>query len=92
MSIEHKHKGAHAELIACSWLLENGYDVFRNVSQHGKIDLIGMKDGSVTFFDVKTNNRNKQGYRNYINVKPPTGVSFLLVDEIGNCEIWNGPL
>lgn len=48
-----KHKGAHAELRACAWLLEQGYEVFRNVSSHGKIDLVAIKDGEVRFFDVK---------------------------------------
>lgn len=35
-----KHKGALAELHACAWLLKQGYEVFRNISQHGVVDLI----------------------------------------------------
>ena len=31
--MEKKHKGAHSELIACAYLLHEGYEVFRNVSQ-----------------------------------------------------------
>lgn len=49
-----KHMGARSELIACAWLLENGWEVFRNVSQFGLVDLIGMKDGRTVYFDVKT--------------------------------------
>ena len=33
LSLPLKHKGAHAELVATAWLLEQGYEVFRNVSQ-----------------------------------------------------------
>jgi hypothetical protein len=51
--IKGKHRGAHAELRAAAWLLEQGYEVFRNVSGHGKIDLVAVKDGEVRFFDVK---------------------------------------
>jgi hypothetical protein len=35
-----KHVGARSELIACEWLLAQGYEVFRNVSAHGPIDII----------------------------------------------------
>ena len=48
-----KHRGARNELIACAWLLGEGYEVFRNISQHGDVDLIGMRDSQITFFDVK---------------------------------------
>jgi hypothetical protein len=40
-----KHKGARSELVACAWLLCQGYEVFRNVSQHGLMDIIAIKDG-----------------------------------------------
>lgn len=49
-----KHSGAKSELIACAWLLSEGYEVFRNVSQHGPVDIIAMKNGVTYFFDVKT--------------------------------------
>jgi Holliday junction resolvase len=49
-----KHKGCHSELTGAAWLLENGYDVFRNVSSHGVIDLIGIRHGVVEFFDCKS--------------------------------------
>lgn len=29
-----KHFGARNELIACTWLLNQSYEVFRNISQH----------------------------------------------------------
>lgn len=49
-----KHRGAISEMIACSYLLEQGYEVFRNVSAHGAIDLIAIKNSEVHYFDVKT--------------------------------------
>ncbi len=52
ITIEHKHKGACNELIATIWLLKQGYDVFRNVSQHGAIDIIAIRDGKVLYIDV----------------------------------------
>lgn len=54
--MDKKHKGALAELIACKYLLEQGYEVFRNVSAHGLADLIGWKPDKLqtVSFDVKT--------------------------------------
>jgi Holliday junction resolvase len=49
-----KHKGAHSELAACVWLLEQGYEVFRNVSQHGTTDMIALKHDCTLRVDVKT--------------------------------------
>lgn len=52
--MKQKFKGAHNELIACAWLLKNGYEVFRNVSPHGLIDILAIKEGSLTKIDVKS--------------------------------------
>jgi hypothetical protein len=30
--------------VGCAWLLRQGYEVYRNVSQHGLIDMIAIKD------------------------------------------------
>lgn len=51
--IKDKHKGCIGELIAISWLLEQGYDVFENVSTHGEADLVAIKNGVITLIDVK---------------------------------------
>ena len=58
--IETKHRGAHSEMIACAWLIEQGYEVFRNVSQHGEIDVVGRRAGVFESFDVKTSLNEKQ--------------------------------
>lgn len=52
--MDRKHKGAHSELIACAFLLAAGYEVFRNVSQHGSADVVAFKDGEMFKFDIKT--------------------------------------
>jgi len=40
VSVPRKHRGAASEMTAAIWLLECGYEVHRNVSQHGVADLI----------------------------------------------------
>ena len=49
-----KHRGAESELRACAWLLKQGYEVFRNVSSHGIIDIVAVKQGIATYIDVKS--------------------------------------
>ena len=56
--IPRKHRGAHAEHLATAWLLSRGFDVFRNVSQHGLADLIAIDfaTGERLLIDVKSSN------------------------------------
>ena len=82
-----KHRGAWAELIACAWLLENGYDVFRNVSQHGEIDIIGTKDGDVTYFDVKTVYKLKQSGSRLSPAQIAVGIKPIYITRNGECRI-----
>ena len=51
--IDQKHKGAANELGATLWLLNQGYEVFRNVSQHGDTDLIALRYSRMIRIDVK---------------------------------------
>ena len=37
-----KHKGSRAELLACAWLLKQGYEVFRTDTGHCGFDLEGL--------------------------------------------------
>ena len=48
-----KHRGGWAEVVACAWLLEQGYDVFRNVSATGPIDVVAVKGRETLYIDVK---------------------------------------
>jgi hypothetical protein len=49
-----KHKGTRSEFLAIAWLLGEGFEVFRNVSPHGHIDLIVAKNGEMIPIDVKS--------------------------------------
>ena len=50
-----KHiKGAASELKAQTYFLENGYQVFQPVIQHGIADFIVYKDGKFSKVQVKT--------------------------------------
>jgi hypothetical protein len=79
--MDKKHRGAHSELIACTWLLQRGFEVFRNISQHGSVDIIAIKDGRVYPIDVKT--ANSRGNTSKLAV----GVIGLKVFPDGRC-IW----
>ena len=48
-----KHRGGWGELIASAWLLAQGYEVFRNVSAMGPIDLVAIRDSKTLLIDVK---------------------------------------
>lgn len=50
-NIEQKHIGSHSELKACIWLQKQGFEVFKNMSSAGEIDLI--------IWDPKTNEMHK---------------------------------
>ena len=51
--MDKKHKGAWAELVACGWLLNQGYEVYRNVSPCGLCDVLATRSGEYFKFDVK---------------------------------------
>lgn len=82
--MERKHKGAHSELVACAWLLRRGYEVFRNVSQHGRYDMIAIKGTKVAYIDVKTCHPDAKGHLR--RTAPPPGIIYLLIGPDGRCE------
>lgn len=50
-----KHLGALSELAATKWLLLKGYEIFRNISQHGLADIVAWMPGQAPILiDVKT--------------------------------------
>jgi Holliday junction resolvase-like predicted endonuclease len=91
--IHKKHLGGRNELVACAWLLDNGFEVFRNVSQHGVIDLIALRGGKSYFFDVKVGRRYPSGELATSLLKPTQigkEIKILYVFANGECVIdWN---
>jgi hypothetical protein len=81
-------KGAYSELVACAWLLSQGYEVFRNICPSGPTDIVAIKGGVVERFDVKTQDPHRGSI-------PPTltaeqlalGVKILSVGSDGTCWI-----
>ena len=51
-----KNRGGFSELVACAWLMSLGYDVFRNTSDNGPIDMVAVDrdTGETVFVDSKT--------------------------------------
>lgn len=51
-------RGAASEMLACAYLLERGYHVFRAISATCPVDLIAYRDGEAPIrVEVKTGNR-----------------------------------
>jgi xanthine/CO dehydrogenase XdhC/CoxF family maturation factor len=71
-----KHQGAHSELVAAAWLRDHGYEVFRNMSAFGPIDIVGIKNGVIELFDVKTGS----GGQTLSAEAQDLGVKVLIVD------------
>ncbi len=89
-----KHKGAISELIACAWLLKEGWEVFRNTSAHGPADLVLWRPSTneIRFVDVNTAIKSSRAV-GYKQIKAPpqsrhAGVLILSVFEDGHCE-WS---
>jgi hypothetical protein len=76
-----KHRGAHAELIACAHLLREGYEVFRNISACGIADLVAWKDGKLWPVDVKSGSAGARLTQEQVQA----GVVPLYVDKDDQC-------
>lgn len=77
-------KGTIAEAIAVPWLLLQGYEVYKNVSVWGKVDLIILKDGHATFVDVafcQDGNDPKLSHS-----REGLDIDYLYVAEDGSCH------
>jgi Holliday junction resolvase-like predicted endonuclease len=84
-----KHEGDYAEIIACSWLLKEGYEVFRNISSKGPIDIIGWKNGETFLFDVKSAHNNSPVRKNTLTEEQvKMDVKVLVVNKDNTCKIY----
>ena len=54
MKFSNKRVGDIAEITACNLLLNEGYEVFRNLCCTGAVDIVIIKDNKVHLVDVKT--------------------------------------
>lgn len=92
--MDKKHQGAFSEHMAICWLLNAGYEVFRNISQHGPVDLIARDPGSgdLTQIDVKTASvyLKQDGTLSYHSNGPSAvpGIRVLLYVKDENRFIW----
>ena len=73
--------GDLAELYAITWLWDEGFEVFYNAGSTGAVDVVGIKDGEVYLFDVKT-----KGVNTHMPSRTPLqkklGVQFLEFNPI----------
>lgn len=89
--------GDMAELRACAWLMQQGYEVFRNVGSTGPADLVAWNTftGDTKFIDVKTASKriNSKGevYYNYAGVRRHNKVDILVFCPDENRFFWKGP-
>lgn len=87
------HIGARSELIACSWLMAQGYAVFRNVSPTGPVDIIALSpSGRIIKIDVKTataeEDRHKKATYRLKRKQELAGISMITVfPSNGHCEL-----
>lgn len=84
--------GDIAEYKAIVWLLDKGYEVFKNVGATGDVDLVVLKDSTFTKIDVKTVRYGRDGacfsWKSYLSKEQlEAGVKVLFVegDKVG----WN---
>ena len=80
-------KGELSELIATTWFWDRGWEVFRNSSSTGPIDLIVLKDGELILIDVKTRPENKRSGYGRTERQKELGVCVFQVDvETNTCS------
>jgi hypothetical protein len=77
-------RGAWGEMMACCWLLGQGYEVYRNVCPAGSTDIVATKGGEFFRLDVKCH----AGAVGPSKLKPRQameGVRLLIVKPDGTC-------
>jgi hypothetical protein len=85
-------RGAIGEYMAANWLLACGYEVFKNLTPSGAIDIIAWKDGEMHLIDVSVAKKNYLGKYSDCKKQAATkgasiGVKILYVLEDGEC-VW----
>ncbi len=91
-------KGAISEHIATAWLLQQGYDVFRNVSRNGRADLLALdwSTDKLIRVDVKSqgfmvgHTVRAQCDEDRVQKNFGSGIKYLVVNDDGTCEWHSG--
>ncbi len=83
-------KGAIGELKACVWLLSQGYQVFKNITPDGVVDLIAINGDELIKVDVKCASRLYAFGPNIRNEIHSKGVRLLGVFDDGTIS-WQDP-
>jgi len=82
-------KGTSAEYAGISWLLKQGYHVFKNVHVTGFIDVVVFVGEKLIGIDIKSETfRKKNGqkiYRKPSSKQKQYSVKLLFVQENGEC-------
>jgi len=90
-------KGAVAEYVASNWLLTQGYEVFKNITPSGKIDIIAVKSNEMHLIDVALCLKSKGKDKYSDNKKRAAvegahlGIKILCVLDTGEC-VWREEL
>ena len=91
--VDPKHYGALAEIMACEWLVRQGYELFRNMSSHGVADLIAWRLGETPILiDVKTTTKEGRTQRHFARLtgaQVTAGVQLLHVDRTSRTISFN---
>ena len=86
-------KGTSAEYAGISWLLKQGYHVFKNVHVTGFIDVVIFNGEKLIGVDIKSETfRKKNGqkiYRKPSSKQKQYSVKLLFVKDNGECYFGN---
>lgn len=90
INVPYASRGAYSELKATTWLLERGFDVFRNQSANGRFDLVIYCKKTDKFYgvDVKTGHyyykKNGERVLSHSSSRYPNTM-LLIVTPDGEC-------
>lgn len=70
-------KGDLAEFYAVTWLWDNGFEVFKNASCTGPVDIMAYKDETVYLFDIKHKESNLRWGHRRTELQKKLGVQII---------------
>lgn len=86
-ALPNNKKGSLAELVACQWLLLQGYEVYKNTCAYGAADLVAIKGNEVLLVDVGfTKNSDTKSTCAQQRQSEGRDICFLYVFPDGSCK------